>query len=101
MRCHGGANIPAVSGIFLQEQFPALIIGAELALLGKGHTEFSVDDLGPVFRFGDYGLLDTARVKGFRVPAGVLVTLPQGTNTDQLVMKDKTAEDDLLTARNK
>lgn len=44
-------------------------------------------------------MLDTVRDKVFRVPAGVLVTLPQGTNTDQLVMEDKTAEDALLTAK--
>ncbi len=71
------------------------------------------------------GLLDTARVKAFRVPAGVLVevyattlhyapchcdagkgfrvlvALPQGTNTDRPVMENKTPEDAYLTARNK
>ncbi len=71
------------------------------------------------------GLLDTAKVKAFKVPAGVLVevyattlhyapchcdadkgfrvlvALPQGTNTDRPVMENKTPEDALLTARNK
>lgn len=71
------------------------------------------------------GLLDTARVKAFKVPAGVLVevfattlhyapchcdgakgfrvlvALPQGTNTGRPVMENKTPEDALLTARNK
>ena len=71
------------------------------------------------------GILDTAKVKAFRVPAGilvevyattlhyapchcdekkgfrVLVALPWGTNTDRLVMESKTREDELLTARNK
>lgn len=71
------------------------------------------------------GVLDTARVKAFRVPAGVLVevyattlhyapchcdaakgfrvlvALPWGTNTGRPVMENKTAEDPYLTARNK
>ena len=71
------------------------------------------------------GLLDTAKVKAFKVPAGVmvevyattlhyapchcdkakgfrvLVALPWLTNTDRPVMKNKTAEDEILTARNK
>lgn len=71
------------------------------------------------------GLLGTAKVKAFKVPAGVLVevyattlhyapchchadkgfrvlvALPQGTNTDRPVMENKTPEDALLTARNK
>lgn len=71
------------------------------------------------------GLLDTAKVKGFKVPAGVLVevyattlhyapchcdeskgfrvlvALPQGTNTSRPVMENKTPEDAFLTARNK
>lgn len=71
------------------------------------------------------GVLDTARVKAFRVPAGVLVevyattlhyapchcdpdkgfrvlvALPWLTNTDRPVMASRTAEDELLTARNK
>lgn len=71
------------------------------------------------------GVLDTARVKAFRVPAGVLVevyattlhyapchcdpdkgfrvlvALPWLTNTDRPVMANRTAEDELLTARNK
>ena len=71
------------------------------------------------------GVLDTARVKTFRVPAGVLVevyattlhyapchcdaakgfrvlvALPWGTNTGRPVMENKTAEDPYLTARNK
>ncbi len=70
-------------------------------------------------------LLDTAKVKAFRVPAGtmvevyattlhyapchcdpakgfrVLVALPQGTNTDKPVMAVKSPEDARLTARNK
>ena len=69
--------------------------------------------------------LDTARVKAFRVPAGVLVevyattlhyapchcdaakgfrvlvALPWGTNTGRPAMENKTAEDPYLTARNK
>lgn len=73
----------------------------------------------------DNGLLDTANVKAFKVPAGVLVevyattlhyapchcdaatgfrvlvALPQGTNTDRPVMENKTTEDTFLTARNK
>lgn len=71
------------------------------------------------------GLLDTAKVKAFRVPAGVLVevfattlhyapchrdaakgfrvlvALPWGTNTERPVMESRTPEDALLTARNK
>ena len=71
------------------------------------------------------GVLDTAKVKAFRVPAGVLVevyattlhyapchcdegkgfrvlvALPQGTNTDKPTITNKTAEDKLLWARNK
>ena len=71
------------------------------------------------------GILDTARVKAFRVPAGmllevyattlhyapchtdagkgfrVMVALPWLTNTDRPVMKSLTAEDAYLTARNK
>ncbi|MGN1004250.1 MAG: DUF4867 family protein [Oscillospiraceae bacterium] len=71
------------------------------------------------------GVLDTAKVKAFRVPAGVLVevyattlhyapchcdpakgfrvlvALPWLTNTDRPVMENKTAEDELMTARNK
>ena len=71
------------------------------------------------------GVLDTARVKAFRVPAGVLVevyattlhyapchcdaakgfrvlvALPWGTNTGRPVMENKTAEDPYLTARYK
>ena len=71
------------------------------------------------------GLLDTAKVKAFKVPAGVLVevyattlhyapchcdsdkgfrvlvALPWLTNTDRPVMENKTAEDAILTARNK
>lgn len=71
------------------------------------------------------GLLDTGKVKAFKVPAGVLVevyattlhyapchcdgakgfrvmvALPWGTNTDRPVMENKTDEDALLTARNK
>ncbi len=70
-------------------------------------------------------LLDTAKVKAFRVPAGVLVevfattlhyapchcdaakgfrvlvALPWGTNTERPVMESRTPEDALLTARNK
>lgn len=71
------------------------------------------------------GLLDTAFVKAFKVPAGtmvevfattlhyapchcdadkgfrVLVALPQGTNTEKPVITPKTREDALMTARNK
>ena len=71
------------------------------------------------------GLLDTAKVKAFRVPAGVmvevyattlhyapchadaangfrvLVALPWLTNTDRPVMANRTPEDEIMTARNK
>lgn len=71
------------------------------------------------------GMLDTGKVKAFRVPSGVLVevyattlhyapchtdpnkgfrvlvALPWLTNTDRPVMEDRTAEDPYLTARNK
>jgi len=71
------------------------------------------------------GVLDTARVKAFWVPAGtmvecfattlhyapchadpekgfrVLVALPQGTNTDKPVISNRSWEDRLLRARNK
>jgi len=71
------------------------------------------------------GILDTAKVKAFKVPAGVLVevyatslhyapchcdaakgfrvlvALPWLTNTDRPVMENKTAEDEIMTARNK
>lgn len=71
------------------------------------------------------GILDTACVKAFRVPAGVLVevyattlhyapchcdpakgfrvlvALPWLTNTDRPVFENKTWEDEILTARNK
>lgn len=71
------------------------------------------------------GILDTGKVKAFRVPAGVmvevyattlhyapchtdaekgfrvLVALPWGTNTERPVMENRTAEDEILTARNK
>ena len=71
------------------------------------------------------GILDTAKVKAFRVPAGVLVevyattlhyapchcdaakgfrvlvALPWLTNTDRPVMENQTPEDEILTARNK
>lgn len=71
------------------------------------------------------GIFDTAKVKAFRVPAGVmvevfatslhyapchcddskgfrvLVALPWGTNTDRPVIGNRTSEDALLTARNK
>ena len=71
------------------------------------------------------GVLNTARVKAFRVPAGVLVevyattlhyapchcdaakgfrvlvALPQGTNTDKPRITNKSPEDKLLWARNK
>ena len=71
------------------------------------------------------GILDTAKVKAFKVPAGVLVecyattlhyapchadpakgfrvlvALPWLTNTDRPVMENKTPEDAILTARNK
>lgn len=71
------------------------------------------------------GILDTAKVKAFQVPAGVLVevyattlhyapchcdpekgfrvlvALPWLTNTERPVMENKTVEDAILTARNK
>ena len=71
------------------------------------------------------GVLDTARVKAFKAPAGVLVevyattlhyapchcdpekgfrvlvALPMGTNTDKPVMTNQTSEDRLLWTRNK
>ena len=71
------------------------------------------------------GVLDTAKVKAFRAPAGVLVevyattlhyapchcdpekgfrvlvALPQFTNTDKPVISSRTSEDNLLWARNK
>ena len=71
------------------------------------------------------GILDAAKVKAFRVPAGtliecyattlhyapchtdptkgfrVLIALPMGTNTDRPIMADKSPEDKLLWARNK
>lgn len=71
------------------------------------------------------GVLDTAKVKAFRVPAGVLVevyattlhyapchtdaakgfrvlvALPAGTNTDKPDIRNATTEDKLLWARNK
>ena len=71
------------------------------------------------------GILDTAKVKAFKVPAGVLVevyattlhyapchcdaqkgfrvlvALPRLTNTDRPVMGNKMPEDAILTARNK
>ena len=71
------------------------------------------------------GVLDTAKVKAFRVPAGVmvecfatslhyapchadpakgfkvLIALPAGTNTEKPVITPKTPEDKLLLARNK
>ena len=71
------------------------------------------------------GILDTAKVKAFKVPAGVLVecyattlhyapchcdadkgfrvlvALPWLTNTDRPIMKNMTPEDEILTARNK
>ena len=71
------------------------------------------------------GVLDTAKVKAFRVPAGVLVevyattlhyapchtdaakgfrvlvALPAGTNTDRPAIENANAEDGLLWARNK
>lgn len=71
------------------------------------------------------GILDTDKVKAFRVPAGVLVevfatslhyapchcseekgfrvliALPWLTNTERPMIKNKTAEDEIMTARNK
>ncbi len=70
------------------------------------------------------GMLDTAKVKAFRVPAGtavevygttlhyapcqtteagfrVAVVLPEGTNTEKPVFEAKSEEDTWLTARNK
>ncbi len=72
-----------------------------------------------------HGILDTAAVKAFKVPAGipveiyattlhyapchidaaggfrVLVVLPRGTNTDKPVFEAKCGEDTWMTARNK
>ena len=71
------------------------------------------------------GILDTSKVKAFKAPAGtliecyattlhyapchadaskgfrVLVALPWLTNTDRPAMENKTAEDEIMTARNK
>jgi len=71
------------------------------------------------------GMLDSAKVKAFRVPAGtmveffattlhfapchadpargfkMMVALPMGTNTDRPIMENKSPEDRLLWARNK
>jgi len=71
------------------------------------------------------GVLDTAKVKAFKVPAGtmveffattlhfapchadpakgfkMMVALPMGTNTDRPIMDNKAPEDKLLWARNK
>ena len=71
------------------------------------------------------GVLDTSKIKAFRCPAGVLlevyattlhyapchcdpekgfrvmVALPQGTNTEKPVIREKTSGDRLLWARNK
>lgn len=71
------------------------------------------------------GILDTAKVKAFKAPAGalvevyattlhyapchadpdkgfrVMIALPWLTNTDRPIMENKTAEDEILTARNK
>lgn len=71
------------------------------------------------------GMLDTEKVKAFKVPSGVmvecfattlhyapcqasrdkgfrvLVALPEGTNLERPVMKNLTAEDEILTACNK
>lgn len=76
-------------------------------------------------QIGEDGLLDTAEVKAFRAPAGVLVevyaetlhyapcspkvgegfqvliVLPKGTNTEKPSFAPKNREDTLLTARNK
>ncbi len=71
------------------------------------------------------GILDTAKVKAFKAPAGalvevyattlhyapchadaskgfrVMIALPWLTNTERPIMENKTAEDEILTARNK
>ena len=47
------------------------------------------------------GRLDTAKVRAFRVPAGVLVALPKGTNTAKPALPPAGGEDALLWARNK
>ncbi len=88
-------------------------------------TEDFILLLGKQEEIGDDGLYDTANVKAFRVPAGVmvevfattlhyapcsakagagfrvLVVLPQGTNTAKPVFEPLNHEDTLLTARNK
>ena len=87
-------------------------------------TEDFILLLGRQDQIGADGLFDTAKVKAFRVPAGVLVevfatslhyapcqcsekgfqvlvALPQGTNTDKPVFTPRSREDTLMTARNK
>ena len=93
-------------------------------------SEFNLSTTEVIFLFAkqdeiEDGVLDTAKVKAFRVPAGVmvevyattlhyapchcdaakgfrvLVALPWLTNTDRPVMNNKTPEDEILTARNK
>ena len=88
-------------------------------------TEDFILLLAKMEEIGEDGILDTACVKAFRVPAGtlvevyattlhyapchtdpakgfrVLVALPWGTNTEREVMENRTGEDRLMTARNK
>lgn len=90
--------------------------------LGTGEFILLVAKRGEI---GADGLLDTALVKAFRAPAGVLVevfaetlhyapcspkagegfrvlvVLPKGTNTDKPSFTPRNREDSLLTARNK
>ena len=88
-------------------------------------TEDFILLLGRQGQIEEDGLFDTANVKAFRVPAGVLVevfattlhyapcsaakgagfkvlvVLPKGTNTDKPAYEPKNREDTLMTARNK
>lgn len=87
-------------------------------------TEDFILLLGRQEQIGEDGMFDTANVKAFRVPAGVLVevyatslhyapcqtgdqgfqvlvALPQGTNTEKPVFEPRSREDTLMTARNK
>lgn len=88
-------------------------------------TEDFILILGKQTEIEEDGLFDTANVKCFKVPAGVmvevfattlhyapcsaktgagfkvLVVLPKGTNTDKPVFEPQNREDTLMTARNK
>ena len=64
-------------------------------------TEDFILLLGRQGEIGEDGLFDTALTKAFLVPAGVLVALPQGTNTEKPDFVPQNREDTLMTARNK